>query len=50
MKNVWKIKKAFKNVKNVTKIKNVKTFIYIFYALVGLGNHALGGGSDPPKE
>jgi len=29
-KNVWKIKKTLKNVKNVTKIKNVKTFFYIY--------------------
>ena len=50
MKNVWKIKERLKKRKNVTKIKNVKTFFYIFYALVGPGNHALGGGSDPAKE
>jgi len=32
MKNVWKIKKRLKNVKNVTKIKNVKTFLHILFS------------------
>ena len=29
-KNVWKIKKRLKNVKNVTKIKKRKNFFYIY--------------------
>jgi len=30
IKNAWKIKKTFKNVKNVTKIKTVKNVFYIY--------------------